>query len=158
MATVNDLLMVSICETTNVSELVDKLTQMKMSLTDKRAILKELDEEILEISDERDLNEDVEQADNFMSTLRITQIKHDHFLNNLERQRPLKDNVLDVSLAGSTVSSPIVDSPPIQNQADSESSTIPVFTSQPIINPGSHRPHVKLTKLGLPNFNGDYSR
>ena len=121
---------------------IDKLLQWKLSLTEKLAKLKLLDDEILTLVEDSAIEDEIEQADVFRERLQQT-------ICGVERLIPLKSS--------STVSRRSTPPPPPESTTTtSEPSTVPPVSHSTPLHTSDTK--VKLPKLTPKTFNGDLTK
>ena len=104
-----------------------KLSQLKLSLQEKLEVLRQLDAEILELTDEEGLVDEIEQADLFKEGIYTALVR-------IEKA---------TAIAATPIAPPTPGTPPTTPRASTETPTEPIER------------RVKLPKLSLKSFNGD---
>ena len=61
---------------------IDRLSQVKLTLSEKLEVLKTLDAEILDLVEEGDMAEEIDQADEFKEKMYAVMVRNDRVLNS----------------------------------------------------------------------------
>ena len=142
----------------NPESTLTKLKQCKMALEEKRQVVKRCDEEILEQTNEDDLEDEIEQADVFAERVQRAIIDVTNAIAMKE------SSVTPVTVPSTRDSPPPVLPPSTSVPPSTPSPTLHTSTpSTPTVSSPAHPPSLTTTKVKLPRltlkrFNGDVTK